>query len=135
MLVREVMETEVTAVAPETTIDRVAQLMADLDVGALPVGPPGGRPQGIITGRDILLRVVAPGRDPRAMRAADAMSSDLVCCAPEDDGAAVLREMERRQIRRMPVIDGEGRLAGVVTEADLHRASLREAAGDKPRFA
>jgi CBS domain-containing protein len=83
MLVREVMATEVTVAAPDTTIDAVA---------------------------------------------------DLCCCSPEQDAEEVLSDMERQQVRRMPVIDAEGRLVGIVTQGDLERASLRQAAGDKPRL-
>jgi CBS domain-containing protein len=123
MLVREAMVTDVTVIAPDTTIDAVAQIMADLDLGALPIGRPGERPDGIITGRDILLRVVvAPRRDPRVTRVETVMSAHLFCCRPEDDVEDVLREMERHQVRRMPVCDAKARLVGMVTRGDLERA-------------
>ena len=128
MRVSEVMASDVSVVAPNTTIDAAAQMMADLDVDALPVGEPEGALAGIITGRDILLRVVAPRRDPRTTRVAEAMSAGVLCCAPEDDSQDVLREMERRQVRQMPVLDGEGRIVGLVTRAVLETESRMTAA-------
>jgi hypothetical protein len=72
MRINEVMVTDVTVVAAETTIDVAAQIMADLDFGAPPIGRPAVRPEGILTGRDILLRVIAPRCDPRTTRVDDA---------------------------------------------------------------
>ncbi len=129
MLVREVMVTDVTVISPDTTIDAAAQLMADLDVGALPVGAEDSVPDGIITGRDILLRVVAPRRDPRSTRVGEVMSRDLLCCRAEDDVERVRREMERHQVRRMPVVDAERRMVGMVAESDLARAEAGRAEG------
>jgi CBS domain-containing protein len=127
MLVREVMVTDVTVISPDTTVDAAAQIMADLDVGALPVGADDAVPEGIVTGRDILLRVVAPRRDPRTTRVGDVISRDLLCCRAEDDVEAVQREMERHQVRRMPVTDAEGRMIGMVTESDLAGATSARA--------
>jgi CBS domain-containing protein len=128
MRVSEVMASDVTVVARGTTIDAAAQIMADLDVDALPVGEAEEVLAGIITSRDILLRVVAPRRDPRTTRVAEAMSADPFCCAPEDDVKDVLREMERRQIRCMPVLGGDGRIVGLVTRDALEQAEPRMAA-------
>jgi len=128
MRVREVMASDVTVVAPGTTVDAAAQIMADLDIDALPVGETEGALAGIITGRDILLRVVAPRRDPRTTRVAEAMSTNPLCCAAEDDAEDVLREMERRQVRRMPVLDGDGRIVGLVTREALQQGEPRMAA-------
>lgn len=133
MLVREVMVEDVTVVTPDTSIDAVAQIMADLDVGALPVGPSERTPEGIITDRDILLRVVARGRDPRITPVSEAMSSQLFFCHAEDDAEDVLREMELHQVRRMPVVDATGKMIGLVTLGDLERGRRHERVGVKPR--
>lgn len=133
MLVREVMASDVPAVAVDTTVDAVAQIMADLDVGALPVGSEGGRPEGIITSGDILLRVVAPRRDPRVTPVGEVMSTRLFSCNDEDEVEEVLRVMERHQVRRMPVTDREGRLLGMVAFEDIRRAQSRQGAGGKAR--
>ena len=123
MRVSKVMASDVVVVAPGTTIDAAAQMMADLDLDALPVGESEGALAGIITGRDILLRVVAPRRDPRATRVADAMTATVFSCAADDDIADVLRKMERHQVQRMPVLDEDGRIVGLVTRAVLEQES------------
>jgi CBS domain-containing protein len=128
MRVSEVMASDVTVVAPGATIDAAAQIMADLDIDALPVGETEGALAGVITSRDILLRVVAPRRDPRTTRVAEVMSANVFSCAAEDEAEDVLREMERRQVRRMPVLDGDGRIVGLVTRDALEQAELRMAA-------
>lgn len=133
MMVRDAMVEDVTVVASDTTVDAAAQIMAELDVGALPVGRLGAPPEGVITDRDILLRVVAARRDPRTTRIGEVMSTRLFCCHAEDDAEAVLRGMARHQVRRMPVIDAEGRLAGIVTRSDLDRARAQAVVGDAPR--
>lgn len=86
---------------------------------------PGARPAGIITGRDILLRVVAPRRDPRTTRVETVMASDLFFCRAEDEIDDVLRDMERHQVRRMPVCDAADELVGMVTRSDIERALSR----------
>lgn len=123
MRVSKVMASDVVVVAPGTTIDAAAQMMADLDLDALPVGESEGALAGIITGRDILLRVVAPRRDPRATRVAEAMTATVFSCAADDDIADVLRKMERHQVQRMPVLDEDGRIVGLVTRAVLEQES------------
>ena len=128
MRVSELMASDVTVIAPGAMIDAAAQMMADLDSDALPVGETDGPLAGIITSRDILLRVIAPRRDPRTTRVAEAMSTDLACCTPEDDAKDVLREMDRRQVQRMPVLDGAGRIVGLITREALEHAESRMAA-------
>jgi len=128
MRVSEVMASDVTVVAPGATIDAAAQIMADLDIDALPVGETEGALAGVITSRDILLRVVAPRRDPRTTRVAEVMSANVFSCAAEDEAEDVLREMERRQVRRMPVLDGDARIVGLGTRDALEQAELRMAA-------
>jgi CBS domain-containing protein len=123
MRVSKVMASDVSVVTPGTTIDAAAQMMADLDIDALPVGETEGALAGIITSRDILLRVVAPRRDPRATRVAEAMTATVFSCAADDDVEDVLRKMERHQVRRMPVLDDEGRIVGLVTRAMLEQES------------
>jgi CBS domain-containing protein len=129
MLVQDVMIDDVHCIAPDASIAEAAQMMADLDIGALPVEAEGRRVAGIITRGDILIRVVAQGRDPQTTRVADAMSADLFTCTPEDPVEDAIRAMEEHQVRRMPVLDGEGRMVGLVTLADLRGASQDGRAG------
>jgi CBS domain-containing protein len=123
MRISKVMTSDVTVVAPGATIDAAAQMMADLDIDALPVGESEGELVGIITSRDILLRVVAPRRDPRTTRVAEAMTTTVFSCAADDGIEDVLRKMERHRVQRMPVLDGDGRIVGLVTRAVLEQES------------
>ena len=120
MLARDVMITDVTIVPPETTIDKAAQLMADLDVDGLPVGRAEAL-AGIITAQDIIFRVVAPRQDPRATRVESVMSTQIYCCAADTPVEDVLAEMTAHQVRRMPVLDA-GRVVGLIMRADIEQA-------------
>ncbi|MEU7562333.1 CBS domain-containing protein [Streptomyces eurythermus] len=104
------------------TLDRAAQLMRELDVGALPVADPrdpGERMCGIITDRDIVVGCVAAGHDPARVTAGDLCKGTPRWISTEASVDDVLREMETHQIRRLPVIDGNKRLVGMISEADL----------------
>lgn len=118
MKVSEVMSRDFGTVAPDESLEFAAQLMADLDTDALPVGQAAAL-QGILTGRDIVLRAVAHGLDPRSTRVADVMSSRVFTCQPDDDLEDVAEQMTRRQIRRMPVVDQAGSLVGMLTRQNL----------------
>jgi CBS domain-containing protein len=148
MKIGEIMSRDVELVAPEATVQDAAQAMSDLDSRYVAIGS-GGAAAGMLTDRDILIRLVARGLDPQRTRVEEVMSAELVLCREDDDAAHVLESMEERQIRRMPVVDEAGRLLGIVTEEAIGRAlggadaavpaaavesqSLRHAAGDKPR--
>ncbi|MBO8200662.1 CBS domain-containing protein [Streptomyces smyrnaeus] len=104
------------------TLDRAAQLMRELDVGALPVSDPNDpneRMCGIITDRDIVVGCVAAGRDPSRVTAGDLCEGTPRWVSADADVNEVLREMETHQIRRLPVIDENKRLVGVISETDL----------------
>lgn len=123
MKVGDVMTRDFGTVRPDETLQMAAQLMADLDSDALPVagdGPAGGPPEGILTGRDIVLRAVAHGLDPTSTTVRQVMSSQVVSCRPDDPVEEVRDEMEQRQIRRMPVLDDDGNVIGMVRLRDLY---------------
>ncbi|HEU5023493.1 MAG TPA: CBS domain-containing protein [Spirillospora sp.] len=106
------------------TLDRAAQLMRELDVGALPVGDPATpneRMCGIITDRDIVIGCVAAGRDPSEVTVGELCKGTPRWVASDADVQDILREMETHQIRRLPVIDGNKNLVGIISEADLGR--------------
>lgn len=119
MRVDEVMVSDVAMASPNETVQDAARMMGDLDSSALPVGWPGGAVVGILTERDILLRVVAQGRAPADTRVAEVMSSEVTCCRRDDSAEEVAAAMAERQIRRMPVVDDQGRLVGLVTLRDI----------------
>ncbi|UED87217.1 CBS domain-containing protein [Streptomyces profundus] len=103
------------------SLDRGAQLMRELDVGALPVSDVDERLCGIVTDRDIVVRVVAAGRDPGKVTAGELCQGTPRWINTMADVDEVLAEMETHQIRRLPVIDENKRLAGMISEADLAR--------------
>ena len=118
MQVREVMTRAVETIAPEATLEEAAARMKELDVGSLPVDD-GERLLGIVTDRDIAVRGVAAGEHPRAVPVREVMTPVVVSCQEDHDLRAAARVMEEQQIRRLPVLDGAGRLVGIVSLGDL----------------
>ncbi|MER8006423.1 MULTISPECIES: CBS domain-containing protein [unclassified Streptomyces] len=100
------------------TLDRAAQLMRELNVGALPISDEGERLCGILTDRDIVIGCVAMGHDPARVTAGEMAKGTPRWIDADADVADVLREMRDHQIRRLPVIDNK-RLVGMISEADL----------------
>ncbi|WP_137389046.1 CBS domain-containing protein [Rhodoligotrophos defluvii] len=118
MIVADVMSRGIDPVSPEATIQQAAIRMAEDDVGAVLVGS-DDQLEGILTDRDIILRVVVDGLDVTSVRVRDVMSSTLFTCNEMDPVADALKEMTERQVRRLPVLDSEGRPIGLVTLSDL----------------
>jgi CBS domain-containing protein len=118
MQVFEAMTPEVVSVPPETTLVDAAQTMKELDVGPLPVCD-GDRLLGMVTDRDIIVRAIAEGRDPRATEVRDVMTSEIVCCREDDDVRHAARLMQDSQLRRLLVVNEEGRLVGIVSLGDI----------------
>jgi len=124
----EVMTKELTVCFPSDTIVRAAELMAHQHVGAIPVvdSEQDRKLRGIITDRDIAIRVVAHGHDPRNTRVFEAMTRDLVTCTPAQDIREAIDLMADRQLRRIAVVE-DGRLVGIIAQADIaNRAFDRE---------
>ena len=117
--IREVMTSEVKACEPNTTVAEAAKVMATEDVGPVPVVEEG-RLTGIVTDRDIVVRVVAEGRDPNSTTVGEIASRDLVTVSPDDDLDVALQHLARKQVRRIPVVEGD-RLVGIVAQADIAR--------------
>ena len=115
--VRDAMTANPTAVQPAATVAEAAKKMKAEDVGSLPVVE-GARLVGIITDRDIAVRVVAEGGDPRSATVAEIASRELETATPEQDLDEALRLMARRQVRRLPVVEGN-RLVGMLAQADV----------------
>jgi CBS domain-containing protein len=115
--ISEVMTTNVKVVRPDDTVQNAARMMADMDVGAIPVCD-GDRLQGMITDRDITIRATAEGRGGNTP-VRDVMTSDVVWCSAEDDSQEVLNRMADAQIRRIPVVDQDRNLVGIVALGDL----------------
>ena len=130
MKVEQLMTREVGVVHPETSLNQAAQLMLERDCGALPVVPaPGVSDEegprdvvGMITDRDICMAAHRRGGNLNEIRVRDAMSGDVLSCAPDDDHSAAQRIMREARVRRVPVVQ-EGRLRGILSLAQIARAS------------
>jgi len=136
MRVADVMSREVELVSREATVQEAATVMAEYDVGAVLIGA-GDSIDGILTDRDIILRAIVDGRNPAELRVGDIMSTTLFTCREDDTLEDAFAIMSERQVRRLPVLDADGRLVGIVTLSDLGRlerdpqrvsATLRELA-------
>ena len=121
MKVAEVMTRGVDAIDPSASVQEAATQMAELDVGAVLIGV-DGMLEGVLTDRDIILRVVVDGKNPAEVAVRDVMSSRVFSCREDDPVESALLEMRDRQIRRMPVLDESGRATGIVVLSDLAKA-------------
>ena len=124
MKVGEAMTRGVDLIDPAATVQEAAEQMAADDVGAVLVGR-DGRLEGVLTDRDILIRVVVKGRDVTGTAIGDVMSRDLHVCHEDDDAEHAFALMRAGQIRRMPVLDAQDHLAGIVTLSDLGRHGIQ----------
>lgn len=127
--VREDMTLHVETLDPDLSVQDAARKMKEYDYGFLPVVE-GGRVAGALTDRDITVRVIAEARDPQLTLVRDIMSRDVVTAREEDDLEAAYEIMKERQIRRLPVVDGQRRLVGMITLARIARDQGEEAAGE-----
>jgi CBS domain-containing protein len=125
MKVQELMTPDVELVRPDDTLHTAAKMMADLDTGALPVGEED-RLIGMITDRDITVRAVAEGRDPQKTAVREAMSSGIKFCFEDEESEAVARKMGQWQVRRLPVLNRDKRLVGIVSLGDLSIGGAEE---------
>jgi CBS domain-containing protein len=116
--VADVMTRGVRTMSPSDTVVRAAQAMDELNVGVIPVCD-GQKLVGMVTDRDIVVRGVAQAADPKTMKLADVMSTNVRCAKEDDDVDEVLSEMADTQIRRMPVVDGQQQLVGIITLGDI----------------
>ena len=118
MNVGDAMTASPRSAAPDTPLSQVAELMESQDVGAIPILD-GDRLVGMITDRDIVVRAVAKDKDPREMPSREIWSGELITVKPDQDLSDALHLMARHQVRRLPVVDNENRLVGVVSQADI----------------
>lgn len=124
MTLEEIAETDVVTVEPGATVDAVAGSLRDEDVGAAVVTE-GGEPAGIVTDRDLAVRVLAERRSPGDVTAEDVMTADPVTVEMDAGVFEVTRAMRDATARRIPVVEG-GDLAGIVTLDDLTSLFVRE---------
>ncbi len=112
-----------------TPVQLVAAKMRDLDIGAIPIGEKD-RLVGMVTDRDIAMRAVAAGKDASKLTARDVMSNGIVYCRDTEDVNDAVRIMEQKQIRRLPVLNDQKRLVGVLSLGDIAHHAPRQIAGE-----
>ena len=136
---RDIMTRDVTVASRSTTLEEVARMMRDEDTGVIPVVEPGetasdsvtqvqrvpartvanGKLVGLITDRDIVIRAIAEGADARQLRAEEVMTTELHAVRPNDRVIEAIRKMGDKQVRRLPVVDRDGNLRGIISMADI----------------
>jgi CBS domain-containing protein len=127
--VREVMTSKLCSIDTDKSITYAAKMMRDEDVGLAPIVE-GDRLVGVLTDRDIAVRVVAEGRDPEQVKVTEVASGDLVTLDPQQDLDEALRLMAQHQVRRLPVVEEDGRLVGVVAQADVAQQADERQTGE-----
>ncbi len=125
MLVKDTMSRAVKTVSPETTIKEAARIMADADLGALPVAA-GDRLAGMVTDRDIVVRGVAIGKGLETT-VGEVMTHDVLYCHEDEDIGHIATNLAENQVRRLPVVDADKRLVGIISLADIADARADEA--------
>jgi CBS domain-containing protein len=125
--IRDLMSSNPCAIEADKPVAYAAKMMKQEDVGLAPIVE-GDRLVGTLTDRDIVLRVVAEGKDPQTVTAREVASTDLVTIDPQQDLDEALRLMASNQVRRLPVVE-EGRLVGVLAQADVAREAKEKQTG------
>lgn len=128
MQVSKAMSRDVRIANPDQSLRDVARTMADCDVGSMPVGE-GDRLVGMITDRDIAIRAVAQGKSPET-KVREVMTADVKYCFEDEDIAHVLQNIGDLQLHRLPVLNREKRLVGILALADIAAAEGPGAAGE-----
>jgi CBS domain-containing protein len=129
MQVRELMTPSAEVISPSNTLQEAAERMKELDVGTLPVCEER-RLVGMITDRDITVRGVAEGEDPWTDRVRDVMTREVIYCFDDQDIAEAARLMKNKQVRRLPVLNREMRLVGILSLGDVAVHTDEEVAGN-----
>lgn len=117
----EVMTRDPVFVLPNQTVVEAARLMKSENIGPVPIVENDSTRKlvGIVTDRDLALKVVGEGRDPNTTSVQDVMTGDLVTCRADEDIESAMDKMADRQLRRIPVVDGDGKLVGIIAQADV----------------
>ena len=119
MKVREIMTTDVKACRAETNLAEAVKLMWEGDCGVLPVVKADGKVSGMITDRDICVAIVTRGLTADRLAVRDVTAGKAYTCAPDDDATVALHTMKSKRVRRLPVVDAEGQLKGILSLNDV----------------
>jgi len=128
-VVRDIMTADPTCVRASETVHDAATKMARLSIGALPICGEDNMLKGMLTDRDIVVKVLAEGKDARAVHAGELAQGTPATVSADADIRQVLQTMSERQVRRLPVLDGD-QLVGIVAQADVARALPDPIVGD-----
>lgn len=129
----EVMTKNPVCCLPDDIVSKVAQLMKSKDIGPVPIveSEQTKKLLGIVTDRDLALKIVADGRDPKTTRAKEVMTRQVVTCHAEDDLQTALDSMSGHKLRRIPVVDNNNEIVGIIAQADVAtRANQPEKTGE-----
>ena len=127
--IRGLMTKDPRSLESGASVMEAARLMRDEDAGIVPVVE-GKKLVGTVTDRDIAIRVVAEGKSPESVTVGEIASRDLVTIDPQQELSEALRLMARHQVRRLPVVEEDGKLVGIVAQADIARSASDEQTGD-----
>ena len=127
--VKDAMTADPCTIDADQTVAYAAKMMRDEDVGIAPVVE-GERLVGTLTDRDIAVRVVAEGRDPQVVKAREVASTELITVDPQQDLDEALRLMANHQVRRLPVVEEDGRVVGVLAQADIAEEAKPKKVGE-----
>jgi CBS domain-containing protein len=119
--IREVMTKSPRTVRPDDTAVDAVKLMRDEDTGIAPITEDDGRLVGVVTDRDVAIRVVAEEKDPRTTKVTEIASQNLVTVDPQQDLDEAMQLMADHQVRRLPVVEDDDKLVGIVAQADVAR--------------
>jgi len=133
MKVRDLMVTDVKCCATYCTLNSAAQMMWDEDIGCVPIMDKEGRVVGMVTDRDICMAAYIQGVSLKEAPVTSAMSKQVFSCRPDENIAAAEKLMLEKQVRRLPVIDTDGRLAGIISLNDIALEASREVEMKKTR--
>ncbi len=132
MEVKDIMTPDPACCTPDTTLQRVAELMVENDCGEIPVveNAASMKPVGVITDRDIVCRTVAKGQNPLTMTVSECMTTPCVTVTPDTSLDECCRVLEENQIRRVPVVDAGGVCCGIVALADIAKHAKKRDTAD-----
>lgn len=132
MKVRDAMHVGVTWVEPDTSVSDLARMMRDEDIGAIPVGE-NDRLVGMVTDRDIVCKGLADGKDTDSLTAREVMTGPIVYCRADEDIDDAVRIMEEHEIRRLPVINEDKRMVGMLSLGDIADCASRDLTAEVTR--
>jgi CBS domain-containing protein len=133
MTARDIMTGGAECIGANETLEAAARKMKDLDVGSLPICGEDNRLKGMITDRDIVIKCLAEGGDPRSAKAGDFAEGKPVTIGADDSIEEAIRTMQEHQVRRLPVIDGHD-LIGILSQGDIARNYPEERVGELVEF-